>query len=155
MQIYDVSPGVGIGPVKLGASPDDVRAVMGSVPRRFMKTPKSEHATEAWHTLHVYYRGSPPTVEFIELGKSSEFRVRYKGVDVFGTRASDLIALVSADTPYDPRDRELGYSYVFPAIELSLWRSVVPESDDADDSDGWPTATRWSASPVASATWRI
>ena len=134
MKIYDISPGVGVGPVKLGSSPGDVRAVMGSAPHRFMKTSKSEHATEAWDAFHVCYRGTPPTVEFIELGKSSEFRVHYKGIDVFETRASDLVALVSADTPYDPRNRELGYSYTFPAIELSLWRSVVPESDD--DPDG-------------------
>ena len=78
MKIYDINPGVGIGPVKLGSSPDDVRAVMGSAPHRFMKTPQSEHATEAWDAFHVYYRGSPPTVEFIELENSSEFRVRYK-----------------------------------------------------------------------------
>ena len=67
-------------------------------------------------------------------GESSEFRVHYKGIDVFGVRASDLVALVSADTPYDPSIRELGYAYVFPAIELSLWRSVMPDSDD--DQDG-------------------
>lgn len=116
MQIYDISPGVGIGPVKLGSSPDDVRAIMGGAPHRFMKTSKSEHATEAWHNhaFHVYYRGSPPTVEFIELGKSSEFVVRYRGIDIFDTRASDLVVRISADAPYDPHDRELGYSYLFP-----------------------------------------
>ncbi|HTO81229.1 MAG TPA: hypothetical protein VMQ73_03295 [Methylomirabilota bacterium] len=134
MLIYNIHPGIGIGPVRLGWSPAEVRTAMGSAPHRFMKTATSEHPTDAWDAFHVYYRGSPPTVDFIELGKSTEFRVRYNGIDIFGTQASDLIALLSAETPYDPHDRELGYTYVFRAIGLSLWRPFMPESET--DPDG-------------------
>src|SRR5262249_18707060 len=121
-----------IGPVRLGASRGEVRTTMGSTPHRFMKTRNAEHPTETWHdnAFQVHYRGSPPTVDFIELANSAAFRVRYKDIDIFGTRASELVARLSAETPYDPNHRELGYSYIFPAIELSLWRQVMPESDD-------------------------
>jgi hypothetical protein len=131
MLIYEINSGIGIGPVRLGSSPADVRAAMGGAPHRFNRW-LAEHATEAWHgsAFQVNYRGYPPTVDFIELANSSEFRVHYKGIDVFATRASELVARLSADMPYDPNHRELGYSYIFPAIELSLWRQVMPESDD-------------------------
>jgi hypothetical protein len=132
--VYEIVPNVGIGPVRLGASRDDVRAGMGTMPRRFMKTSQSEHPTEAWGGFHVYYRGSSPTVEFIEVARSNEFVALYEGVDVHRTKAEELVAYISRDTPFDGRNRDLGYSYVFPAIELSLWREAMPES--ADDPDG-------------------
>jgi hypothetical protein len=136
MRAYEIMPKVGIGPVRLGALRNEVHAVMGSAPHRFMKTPQSKHPTEAWHNraFHVYYCGPAATVEFIEVAQSDEFVALYKGVDVHRTKADELVAYVARDTPFDRSDRELGYAYVFPAIELSLWRAVMPKS--ADDPDG-------------------
>ena len=131
MLIYEINLGIGIGSVRLGSSPPDVRAAMGVAPYRFNRR-LAGHATDAWHgsAFQVNYQGYPPTVDFIELANSSEFRVHYKGIDVFATPASDLVARLSAEAPYDLHHRELGYTYVFPTIELSLWRQVMPESDD-------------------------
>jgi hypothetical protein len=75
------------------------------------------------------------TVEFIEVAQSDEFVALYKGgVDVHRTKVDELVAYVARDTHFESSDRELGYVYVFPAIELSLWRATLPES--ADDPDG-------------------
>src|SRR5262245_30519712 len=108
MRTYEIVPNVGIGPVRLGASRDEVRAVMGSAPHRFMKTPQAEYPTEAWHgrAFHVYYCGPLPAVEFIEVARSDEFVVLYKGMDVHRTRADKLVAYVSRDTPFDSNHRE-------------------------------------------------
>jgi hypothetical protein len=60
--------------------------------------------------------------------------VTYKGISVFETEAEELIRLIALDTPYNGGDPELGYSFVFPRLELSLWRPVIPES--IDDENG-------------------
>jgi hypothetical protein len=82
----------------------------------------------------VFYAGKPPAVEYIELSSGAEFRAMYRGMDVFGTRAEDVVDRVATDAPFDSHDQELGYSYIFPDLELSLWRPVLPES--ADDPHG-------------------
>jgi hypothetical protein len=58
----------------------------------------------------------------------------YKGHDVFETKAQDLVNFISQEAPYDPDDPEIGFSYVFPILELALWRPVKPE--DEDDPEG-------------------
>ena len=35
---------------------------------------------------------------------------------------------------FDDSHPELGYSYVYPALETALWRPVIPESED--DAEG-------------------
>ncbi|WP_244170753.1 hypothetical protein [Xanthomonas citri] len=43
------------------------------------------------------------------------------------TPASRLVEKFLTVTPFDPFDKELGYSYVFPALELALWRPDMEE----------------------------
>lgn len=133
MLVYKVVPNLGVGPVRLGASREEVRAAMGSDPFIWRRFNADENH---WHqsTLQVHYEEQRQTVEFIEVARSDEFVALYKGVDVHRTRADELVAHVSRDTPFDAHDRELGYAYVFRAIELSLWRGVMPES--AGDPEG-------------------
>src|SRR5262245_59677654 len=133
MQVYEIVPHVGIGPVRLGASREEVRAAIGSAPFIWRRFNVDENH---WHqsSLQVHYEGQSQTVESIEVARSDEFVAVYKGIDVHRTTADELVAHVSRDTPFDDSDRELGYSYLFPAIELSLWRAVMPES--TDDPDG-------------------
>jgi hypothetical protein len=127
MRVYEIVPDVRIGPVKLGSSREEVRAAMGTDPHICRRFNSDEHH---WHksSLQVHYEDQSQTVEFIEVAQSDEFIALYKGLDVHRTKADELVAHVSADTPYDPDDWELGYTYVFRAIELSLWRPIVPES---------------------------
>ena len=54
----------------------------------------------------------------------------YRGTDVFAQPAARLVELVAQDGPYDPDDPELGYSYIFPHLELALWRPVLPEGEE-------------------------
>jgi hypothetical protein len=37
---------------------------------------------------------------------------------------------VSGAAAYDPTEPELGHAYIFPDLDLSLWRPVLPESPE-------------------------
>jgi hypothetical protein len=51
--------------------------------------------------------------------------------------ADEAVSLVSRFDNYDATNRELGYSYIFLKLQMSLWRGTMPENDqDEDDPDG-------------------
>ncbi len=105
-------------------------------PRSFRKTPKSLHETDAFfrNAFQVFYDGDQPAVEYIELSGGSTIRAFYCDLDVFATPADEVVAFISRDSTFDPNDRKIPYSYIFPGLQLSLWRPTVPESES--DSDG-------------------
>lgn len=129
---YEVIPRVGAGPVKLGMTREEVRRVMPGPCQSFLKDPDAEHETDAFHDtgFQVFYRGEFPVVEYIELSRESGFRALYRGLDVFATSAGQALAHVSGDAAFDPDNPELGYSYTFPDLDLSLWRPVMPRSPE-------------------------
>jgi hypothetical protein len=97
--------------------------------------PSAPHDTDAFFNsgFQVYYKGDASTVEFIELARDSGFKALYGGVDVFASQAEELVERIAQDSPFDPEDPFIGYSYIFPDLELSLWRPVVPASPDDDE----------------------
>jgi hypothetical protein len=133
---YEVVPHVGIGPVRLGMSRDDVRRAMPGPCHPFLKGPDASQETDTFHEngFQVFYSGTAPVAESIELSRDSGFRALYRGVDVFATPADVVVSHVARDAAFDPDHWELGYSYIFPALDLSLWRPVLPESPE--DTDG-------------------
>lgn len=136
-QVYHIIPHVGVGPVVLGMRREEVLAKMGAPRHTFRKTPGSRHETDAFeegHGFQVFYGGDHPTVEYVELSRDGGFVAHYDGLDVFAIEADELVRHISEHAPFDPSDSELGYSYVFPSLDLSLWRPVIPGSPD--DPDG-------------------
>lgn len=105
-------------------SPADVHRAMPSERVSFRKTPASAHETDAWYGngFQVFYGGREPSVEFIEVSADRDYVVRYDGVEVFATPADELVKIIAAEARFDESDPELGYSYLFPALELALWR---------------------------------
>ena len=76
-------------------------------------------------------------VEFIELAKSEEFRGVFEGKCLHDLPADEAVAFVSQFGTYDTNDRELGYSYIFTDLQLSLWRGTIAEPDQPEeDPDG-------------------
>jgi hypothetical protein len=54
--------------------------------------------------------------------------------------AEEIISWLTRETPYDDSDSESGYSFIFPQLELSLWRPSRPEDvepieEDASEAD--------------------
>ena len=138
---FEVVPLVGVGPVRLGMTRDEARAAIGVAVTPFAKVPDAVWRTDAFHgaAFQVFYSGDRPIVDFIELSAGSGVEAVLSGLTVFATPADEVIAQVSARSPFDANDRELGFSYVFPQLELAFWRPVIPESPD--DPDGRCFAT--------------
>jgi hypothetical protein len=130
MIAYEVVPHVGVGPVRLGMSRDEVRRAMPGERDSFLKGPYSKIETDAFHgtAFQVFYGSEPPAVEYIMLCRGQGLQAFYRGVSVFDTDADEMVRHVSLDAPFDASDWELGYSYIFPDLALSLWRSTVPQS---------------------------
>jgi hypothetical protein len=123
---FVVEPHRGVAPVHFGMARADVQRAMPGGGVAFRTSPDAPDETDAWHGngFQVSYRGRDPTVEFIELWADPAYAVTYKGVDVFSTPAEELVSIVAADALFDASDPELGYSYVFPSLDLALWRPV-------------------------------
>ena len=121
---WDVVPLRRIGPIRLGMQRDQVLSLLKMKPiiidlTRYLYGDGVE--------LEYSDEGK---VIFIQLSSIGALRPYYRGKDVFHTAATDLVDFVSQDAAYDRDHWELGYTFVFPDLELCLWRSVIPESED-------------------------
>ncbi|MFW6029706.1 MAG: hypothetical protein ACOCRO_05570 [Halanaerobiales bacterium] len=78
--------------------------------------------------FQIYYN-SNSQVKYIELSEDikNEFEVVYKEKNVFKTKVKDLITYIEKEVKYDREDPEVGCSYIFPEIDMSLWRPVIDE----------------------------
>ena len=132
---YTVVPHEGVAPVRLGMARAECRAVMPEAPRTFRKGPGDGGDTDAFHSsaFQVFY-DAEDRVEYIELSRGSEVDPQLDGVSVLEVAADEAVAHVRRLAEFDADDPEVGYSYVFPDLDVAFWRPVIPESDD--DPDG-------------------
>jgi hypothetical protein len=121
---FVLDPLLGVGPICLGASRESVLAALGKPVSSFYKTPDSKYPTDAWfeNRLQVFYEGGEPTVVFIELSGGGDVEAVLFGLPVFATAVQVLLHEVGCRAKLDETDPELGYSYIFPALELAFWR---------------------------------
>jgi hypothetical protein len=128
---FVLDPLMGAGPIRLGASRRSVLAALGKPASSFYKTPDSTYPTDAWfeNRFQVFYEGSQPTVAFIELSSGGDVEAVLFGLPVFATAVPVLIHEAGSRAKLDETDPELGYSYIFPALELAFWR---PDNDDKE-----------------------
>jgi hypothetical protein len=132
-KIYDVRPRDGVGPVCFGMSREAARAAMGGEPDvavRLFPNQRYEKDCYLQGCFQIYYERDQPTVDFIEL--SSPLALvdpTFRGLSVFSTKADDVVEFVSKTDAYDKNDRELGYSFRFPSLDIAFWREALPEDD--------------------------
>lgn len=140
MPHYEVIPHQGVGPVLLGMTREESRAAMNVPPHSFRKGRFASTDTDGYldNAFQVFF-DHDDRVEFIELSNAPAITATYKGRDLFALHADDVVRFVARDAPFDPDDPELGYSYIFPDLELALWRSIRPE--DEHDPEGRHFAT--------------
>jgi hypothetical protein len=126
---FVLDPLNGVDSLRLGATRETVIATLGKPTVSFHKTPDTRHATDAWFNggLQVFYEGEEPTVAFIELSNDRNLKVVLFGLPIFTTPVGMLISEVGRHAKYDEDDPELGFSYIFPSLELAFWR---PDDDD-------------------------
>ena len=133
LTVDEAIPHVGVGPVKLGMTREEVHRVMPGPRESFHKDSNDEYETQMPSTTadsrsSTVVRGLSWSIS--SCPREASFRVLYRGVDVFATPADQVLAHVSGDAAFDPTDPELGYAYIFPDLDLSLWRPVLPETPE-------------------------
>jgi len=133
MLTFTMQPLVGIGPIKLGMTRSEVRDILADLgqPKARLRPPNTDCYFRS--AFQVSY-DDDGRVEFIETAASTDFRVLFHGSSLHEMPAEDAVRLVSEFAEYDKDRPEQGYSYIFPALQLSLWRPVLPS--DRDDIEG-------------------
>jgi hypothetical protein len=126
--IYGVEPRVGIGPVRLGMARDAVRAAMLAVGQSHVADTHAARDLFHRNSFQVFY-DEDEIAEYIELSRSTDFLAIFQGERILELPTDDAVRFVAQFASYSTTDRELGWSYVFPALDLSLWRPVI-EGDE-------------------------
>ena len=129
MKVYEVEPLKQIGDIGLGMDREEVRKTMPEEPN----ISGSRDHVDNYHDggLQVFYDENNK-VEFIELLRGSGFTATTHGINVFDKTAQEVLEVITKVSEYNQDDLEVGYSYVFPDLELSLWRPSIPEEGEED-----------------------
>lgn len=130
LENYNVVPLEGIGPVRLGMSRAQARVAMN-----LQSQIRTDHAhspgIDFYHdnAFQVFF-DAENRVEYIELAPESSFVAFYKGVRVHETLDPELLGVIEKDAEFDEDDSEIGYSYISPSLELSVWRPMLPDEGE-------------------------
>ncbi|MCM3472222.1 hypothetical protein [Brevibacillus borstelensis] len=118
-----IEPGA-IGTIKLGMSKDEVEACIQEYARKYQK---EYHVRNYFKNVFRVEYDVNERVDFIEIPSSlkDEFNCLFYDIDVFNTKADDLVNHIDRISEYDRNHRELGYTYFFPELGLSLWRPII------------------------------
>lgn len=131
MRTLEILPKQGVGPIRFGMTRAEVRKQLGPP-----DDGKGEDREWYLDDLAVDFDGDG-TVEFVEIAESENYRATFEGECLHELEADAAVAHVSAHAAYDENDPELGFTYVFPELQLSLWRPLIPEPDqDPEDPSG-------------------
>ena len=135
MKVYIIEPQVGVAPVRLGMTRDQVRQAMPEPSKSFLKTPDSEHETDAFDqsAFQVFYKGEPPLVEFIELSRCPHFRVFFEKLSIFDTPADHVLETLVRRYDYDSENLKTPCNVIFHELQMTLWRPHIPSSPDEEE----------------------
>ncbi len=136
---FEIHPLEGIGPIKLGMWRHEVHKVFDAPFHSFKK--RDNDLVDAFfnNTFQIFYDASGQYVDYIELSSNPEVAAIYKGKNVFTLYADELISLITHETSFDPDNPELGYSFIFPELELACWRPIIPESSNDEEGKYFST----------------
>lgn len=139
---FNLIPHVGAGVIKLGMARNEVRAVLGTPEFSSEKSTLdygdiaiSASAKDGYYKneLQIFFDDNNK-VNFIEFsGRGARHTSVYLyEVEVFNLPATKLIQKITESTnaKFDEEEKEIPYSYVFPEIDLAVWRQVIPELDE-------------------------
>ena len=118
---FVLAPHAGVEPVRLGAAVAEVRAAMQDIGLSHEQGRNGQRDLFLDAAFQVVYDGDG-RVEYIELSYSDEFTAEFDGVAVLHVAADDAVQTVAARAALDRGHPELGWNFVFPALDLALWR---------------------------------
>ena len=120
---FDIQPGVGVGSLRFGMTPDEASAEAGPAETtRVLRYPGATKTELRWsykRGIHIVFSQPIETARLVELGFWKACRtLSYKGVRVFQTK--DRMEVVRALAADDPSPMELSSFLVFPKLGITL-----------------------------------
>lgn len=130
MKTFEIKPKIGVGPIRIGMTRAEVREHLGQ--------PEADDDKREWYLEDMAINFDPSgKVTFIELAESENYKATLNGKCLHDLDADEAVSHVQKIAPYDENDPEFGYTYLFPDLQISLWRPVIPDSEqDPNDSTG-------------------
>lgn len=127
---WDIKPLVGVGPLKLTWTRDELRLAMADLglPVTPRKKGSKEIDTLANRSVHLHY-SSEGRLQAIECWEDEATKITFKECDVLRAPPGEVLNLLSAEAPFDTQDPEIGYSYTFPELSIGLWREALPSPE--------------------------
>ncbi len=126
MQIFEILPNIGMGPIKLGMSKSEVQAELGN------------SGAESLAVVFRYFNNnfqvafdSRDKVEFIGLSLTDSVRGVFNGSELLRLTAEEAIKIVSG---FDSAEElENGCTFAFQNLNMSLWRDYKSDSEKTDN----------------------
>lgn len=132
-RVYEVMPHIGIGPLRLGMTPAEVRAAVPG--HAVMRIGRGREEMIDTLGLNVDYSERDTAVTFIQAFPVSGVRFTYRGLDVFALPADEVVTAIVRGEELAPDNYPLGTDeYEFPTLRLALWREFVGE---VPGEQGW------------------
>jgi hypothetical protein len=139
---FELIPHIGVNDIKLGMSRKEIVRILGE-PEYSTEKSKLEFediiipipAKDGYfkNELQITFDDGG-RADFIEFsGRAAKHTtVFFQGLNVFRTPAPELIRAIAeiTKTEFDKDEEEIPYSYVFRAIDLAVWRQVIPQEDE-------------------------
>jgi hypothetical protein len=132
LTVFDLVPHVGAGKVHLGMSRSEVRRLLGAPVMSYQKVPDAVLTDRYFADLQVAY-DRQDRAEYIELNGPGDVDAVFHGRSLLFLPADEVLDWMKRFAEYDPDDPEPGYSYVYPDLDMSVWRPVLPENPEDDD----------------------
>lgn len=132
LTVFDLVPHVGAGEVRLGMSRSEVRRLLGDPVMSYQKVPGTPLRDSYFADLQVAY-DREDRVEYIELNGPGDVDAVFHGRSLLFLPADEVLDWMKRFAEYDPDDPEPGYSYVYPDLDMSVWRPVLPENPEDDN----------------------
>ncbi len=129
MPSYVVTPHQGVGPIRFGMPRAVVQAALKLSPETFHKVGAQTLVDAYLEACFQVFYDAAHTVEYIELSRGGPVTALYQELDVFATTAEQVVQHLVQYAPFDASVPELGYSYIFPALDLSVWRPHLPKAE--------------------------
>ena len=145
MNEIELVPFNGIGNIKLGMTQEAVRAAIGcpadNIPAHSnagIEFPESDYFLES--AIQVTYDPKSGLVDWIGINDNAPFNLTFKGLNLFKSEVTNVVAHMEKYGVLDTDDAELGYSYSFTKLGICFWRSsktddLINELEDAEDDE--------------------
>jgi hypothetical protein len=133
---FEVVPHVGIGPLRLGMTPEEVRAAAAAAGHAVEDVRGGDTIVPIG--LSVDYSADGLSVVFIEAFRAPGVCLTFAGCEVFMTSADEMVAAIVQQEGLNSADFPPGrHDYLFPSLRLALWRSTISDEDDEPGEQGW------------------